>query len=1213
MKKILILVVCFGFLANITFAQNTNRAQDSLLNIKAAQFFTKGLKYRQANNYDSSTANFKNAGNLYTKTKSFNKYWDILNEIANNHIATEKYSEAEQLLKTIIKSNEKRRNGKNKQVADAYYSLGLTYFRTEDYIQQISSLQKSLEIRILLYKGDHLIVANTQTFIGIGHSKKRDFQTALDYFLEALRIREKKLRNENAILATSFGNVASMYKELRNYDLAIDYFLKELEIVKKSTMGEHLLWASSYNSIANGFFLKGDYENAQEYFQKALRTHSKLLGGEVNANVANDYNNIGACMNSMGKHEQALNSFFRALEIRKKIFGDRHIEIAQLYNNIGVSYSSKKNNEKAIEYHSIALEMRRALLGEKNVAVANSYNNIGSAYHSKGDYNLALENLNKAAEIWKSLLGEKNTEIATSYSNLGSSYAQKGEYDKALEYYNKALNLRKELFGNVHPEIATSYNNIGITHYLIGEYDKALNYYSNSLDMRKELFGEKHPDVATSYNNLGVTHYFKENYPLALDHYETALRIKIDLLGEHHTDLAQPYQNIGAIYFDMGQHEQAVEFYNKALDLQIRQLSNKHPYVASTYNNLANSHFRTGRYDSALREFHESLIANVINFNDTSVMSVPTIANYSDHNRLFNSLVGKSESLLRLHGKNSIDNLYLPAGYAHLLAADSLIDKTRNLFSSEADKIRLANNVGKLTEVALNICKQLYNQTADANYLEKAFYFLEKSKSVVLLSSIAAKNFTGVSDSLLKVEQGFNRQISILEQRLAEEKSLESAGDAEKLHFLQNQLFQLNRKYDLLTEEFKQKYPDYYQLKYDVKITSVKEFQNVILAKNPKAALINYFIGENKSIYISILTKNKLDLLILPPDVDLEKQIRGLRNSITFKVDNSYLAFGHNLYQSLLKPIQEHFKNTRQRIDQLMIVNDGILAYIPFEALLTKEVTYKKKEKLKYQKLPYLIKNYNISYGLSATILMQKFQEKDFADSAMIAFAPIFDEAETALISKDENEFYEATQKVGESTGIFSNNGKFVSPLPATKEEVENIANLFAKKKSYAKTFVGLKANEENFKERVGNFRYIHLATHGLVNETQPKLSGLLLAQDTDEKENGLLYAGELYNIKLNADLVVLSACETGLGKVVRGEGIIGMTRGFLYAGAKNVIVSLWKVSDNSTAELMTQFYTKMLDNNSKAEALRFAKLKMIKSKNYDKPYFWSPFVLIGQ
>jgi CHAT domain-containing protein len=295
---------------------------------------------------------------------------------------------------------------------------------------------------------------------------------------------------------------------------------------------------------------------------------------------------------------------------------------------------------------------------------------------------------------------------------------------------------------------------------------------------------------------------------------------------------------------------------------------------------------------------------------------------------------------------------------------------------------------------------------------------------------------------------------------------------------------------------------------------------------------------------------------------------------------------------------------------------------IPFETLLTENP-----EDKEWKELPYLIKKYNISYSYSANLFYKTFPKEpttkiEYADlNDWLAFAPVFDDSNTAGLSMRTRELLEQLDSELDDTtgtrGILIKGG-YIRPLPGTENEVQAIFKQFDEKDKKALVQIKKNANEEFIKSgELRKYRLLHFATHGFVNTWKPELSGILLAQDTTINEDGILYSGEIYNLKLNADLTVLSACETGLGKIKKGEGLIGLTRALLYAGSKNIIVSLWKVADKSTSDLMIDFYKNLLEAKQEkqefSQALQQAKLKMIDEGKYAHPFYWSPFILIGK
>jgi len=362
-----------------------------------------------------------------------------------------------------------------------------------------------------------------------------------------------------------------------------------------------------------------------------------------------------------------------------------------------------------------------------------------------------------------------------------------------------------------------------------------------------------------------------------------------------------------------------------------------------------------------------------------------------------------------------------------------------------------------------------------------------------------------------------------------------------------------------------------------------------------------------------------MDVKRVPKITNLNDSIVFFNYGLTLEMQEIIRRLGYKLYQQL-------FPNTPlidRQIEKLYIVPDGSLATLPFESLLTENFTGDINANNEY---PYLIKKYNISYSYSANLFYLTFSKEASSTIEItklidwLAFAPVFDNRSEQSMVMFSQELQRQLSGLKTDSMMINRsmfNGNYIKPLPATETETEAIFELYDDNNLKAKVLLHNNANEKSIKSgELEQYKVLHFATHGFVNSERPELSGLLLAQDTTGGEDGVLYSGEIYNLKLNADLVVLSACETGLGKIQKGEGIIGLTRALLYAGAKNILVSLWQVNDKSTSELMVDFYKNSLANKgqlSYSEALRNAKLKMISEGRYAHPFFWSPFILIGK
>jgi CHAT domain-containing protein len=299
----------------------------------------------------------------------------------------------------------------------------------------------------------------------------------------------------------------------------------------------------------------------------------------------------------------------------------------------------------------------------------------------------------------------------------------------------------------------------------------------------------------------------------------------------------------------------------------------------------------------------------------------------------------------------------------------------------------------------------------------------------------------------------------------------------------------------------------------------------------------------------------------------------------------------------------------------IVVIPDSRLVKIPFEALLENIAGSTDT----YAAMNFVINRVSVSYANSALLFINRMESVSKNNQGLLAMAPVFADGTTNAMHLRTQSWLTETDHALKTSGqtrgtVFEGNA--IMPLPGTADEIQSLYRLFAASKKPAELILGPVASEKKLKSsKLSDYQYIHLATHGFVNEESPELSGLLLAQDTSEQdEDNVLYMGELYNLNINADLVTLSACETGLGKIIEGEGVVGLTRALTFAGARNILVSLWKVNDASTAELMINFYKTLLQNgqNEISSALREAKLAMIKGEKFSDPYYWSPFVLSG-
>jgi len=1238
-------------------AQNTDRDTELL-----TRYYSKATMFQNNRYYDSAIIYYNKAAIIYDQYKHWQGMLQCATQIATCYQAQGRYSWAAAILGPILEYSlnyteendtiiaqayfmlgvqyfhqsifdstliywtkglniRKQVTGEqNYNVAALYYNIGLAYYLNVEFDKALESHNNSLQIRIEILGEKHPDVANSYDNIGNVYYMKTKYSKALEYYMKGLQIKTELFGVKNPDVAKSYNNIGNVYFDKSEYDKALEYMLHSLQIRAELLGDRHPDVAASFNNIGNVYYKKSEYDKALEYHNKSLEIRTEILG-EKHPDVALSYNNIGLVYNGKSEYGRALDYHLMSLEIRQEKFGEKHPDVAASYTNIGIVYDMISEYDKALEYFIKGLEIRTELFGENHADVSKSYLNIGTVYYLRSDYDKALEYYLKSLQINLELFGEKHTDVADSYLSMGNVYYENAEYDKALEYFAKGLRIKMDLLGDNHPDIAMSYNNIGNVYFEKAEYDMALEYHTKSLQIREEVLGETHADVAQSYNNIGNVYDIKSEYDKALEYHNKSLQIRIDLFGEEHTDVAASYSNIGTVYKEKSVYYKSLEYYFKSLQISLDILGEKHNTVTGTYNNIGNVYDNKSEFVKALEYYQLGVSANLsapgIN---KDITEVPEIRNYISYRYLLLCLHSKAQIFANTSKsledmKSMTTRLRQEVALLHYRACDTLITRARQEITGKSDKLALGKKANEIYTEAMQVCYELSaicGSDSVSYFIHQAFQFSEKNKASVLLESLAgseAMKFAGIPDKLLQYEHDLNIDIALYKKLLAE-----GPDDTGEIKF-SNKLFIANRAYDSLLTEFELHYPRYHELKYGQNQVTVKQLQKT-LDKN--TCIISYQKSDS-SLTAFLVTRREFKVAQIEKLANYEEMIKRFRSRLAVYSRTStdaYLNTGYELYKQLF------FLELSEDITRLVIIPDGEMALIPFEALITESY-----RGYNYPDFPYLIKQYNISYSYSAELYYRTLpkQETDEIDVTQLydwlAMAPVFDDEESAGTTLRTREILnEIDGFASDSTSTRGSflTGQFITPLPGTREETETIFRQFEQQNRKATVQLYQNASEVFVKSgELEKYKYIHIASHGIVNTLKPELSGIILALDTTSGEDGILHTGEIYNLKLNADLTVLSACETGLGAIQEGEGLIGLSRALLYAGSKNIIVSLWKVADMSTSELMVDFYSNLLSEEDESEgfseALRLAKLKMISEAKFAHPFFWSPFILIGK
>ncbi|MGH7595537.1 MAG: CHAT domain-containing protein, partial [bacterium] len=953
--------------------------------------------------------------------------------------------------------------------------------------------------------------------------------------------------------------------------------------------------ADQYFAKAEKFVKDARFDSSIFYYEKAGRLYEKtatqLQQPRLWEKYIKSYNQLGNSYRRKKELEKALACLNQALTTGRKQLGENHLEVAQSWHNLGSVYVEQPNFEKALEYFNRALSLRIHALGENHLEVAKSYNNIGVVYNNKSDFEKALIYFNKSLAIKYKVLGENTLDVARTYSNLGDLYLLQGNFDLALEFMKKTLAIKLKLFDANHPEVGSTYLNLGNVYLEQLKFDLTLENYKKALEISLQTYGENSFNVAGICDNIGFVLQLQGDYEQAMTYFNRALSIyKIN--DHENLDFARNYYNTGELYLRKNELSAALDYYGKALAIRREALGQHDPTVARTYWRIAQIYCQQNNFAKGIASAHLAILSVTPAFTDTNVYANPPLQNIRSEVELLPALHMKALNFERLFSLQSHSPQDLQTSLSTYQLASDLIDKTRRSYRTEGSQLYLGDRASEVYENAIRVALVAHHTAKDPKFKEQAFSFAEKRQAAALAQALQesqTKHFAGLPPDLLEKEKNLKIDLAFYETELEKEKQKAEKADKVRLRQHEDRYFTLAREYEKLLGRFEKNHPQYYALKYRTSAASVAELQKTL---DDKTALVEYFWGD-KTIFAFAVAKDAFEAISIDRDSSFDAVVTSLSNS--FKKVTSKIAYQQSaaqLYRTLVQPLASRFTNKPHWI----IIPDGKLHQIPFEALLTENVVTQ--ADADYRTLPYLIKQHEISYHYSATLFLKSLTENRAGSSANLfaGFAPVFDgTVKNNVIYRNSPEDSSAVSVVAktDSTFLATRDGKTLDPLPHSAQEVQTILTSFPGR---SRAFLQQEASEENFKQQIKGYKYVHLATHGRMVETNPKLSNLAFSQPQDNtvKEDGILYSAETYNLDLNADLLVLSACQTGAGQIVKGEGLMGLTRGFLYSGARNIIASLWKVYDQHTSLLMIEMYRQITVGKSYSAALREAKLKMI-------------------
>lgn len=948
--------------------------------------------------------------------------------------------------------------------------------------------------------------------------------------------------------------------------------------------------ADSLHQLGRDFYGEADYDQSIKYFQ--LSADAYLQIGD-SLNWTNSLLRKSDAMINRGRPREALDLL---LQLNDDLPSNiTPVLVAKTHKNLGRTYRELELYDEAILHYKKGIEYAEASGDSSTIALLN--NNISYPYLYSGDYDKAISYQQKAKNMYEAL----GNDFALSFvlNGIFLTLRDLNLHEQANTYIRKSMQLREDIDNPNLKDI--TYHNMALNYSDLGKRDSAIIFYQKSLELSRLL--ENPYEITQTLNNIGVMYERSGDYDNALAYYNEALEVNYQT--ERPVSIAKNLMQLADVAILSNDLGNAEAFYTEALNWM--EQANSPRTLSTLYLDFAKLEISKQNFENADSYIREALIiAKETGIIAPQIRAHTLLGEIHEVNGDTENSLSEYRKAYKLSKSGTLPNRIFPAielsrAY-HRSSSDSAYFFAVEAFS-HIDSIRtnvagLAFRSGYFSQYA-----NFYNEVASwyikDNNAERAYNLVESAKARVLMDELAEaenKFFQQLDEATLIKKQQMSKKIDQLHNQIYETQ------DKDELRSLNDELKDLEFEYQSFINEIRYSIPEWKNFEYPEPLTA-EQVRDYI----PDETALLEFAYANQHLLIFLISSTDIQSFIIE-DIEgnqtkdhLTELVSSFRDQIiTKKPVNELNSFSEVLHKVL---IETPLSASDEILNNLVIIPEGNLTFLPFEALYTGD--------------GYLVEELNIKYLPSASIypFIQAPHRPTNNDLLAIAGSGFTETApETELSSQDS-----------------------YASLPSTLIEVESIIKNFEAAKVLKNedvTEAGLKAHD------LSQFRFIHFATHGNIDELNPSQSGLILSTNSDTEslfgEDGFLNITEISELTLNADLVTLSACNTGMGKVITGEGLIGLQRSFLSAGASSVMVSLWNIYDRSTAEFMSEFYTLMMDHRDadygiisqglnwigfykhplfdyKAKAMRDTKLTMISHPYYSHPVHWAPFILIGK
>jgi tetratricopeptide (TPR) repeat protein len=1067
--------------------------------------------------------------------------------------------------------------------------------------------------------------------------KAEKYDQAIEAAGEAIAMARQHLGESHLSLATSLESLATVHLSDPDYDTAWRLFEEAITVRRRVLGANHPDLAGAINNLARLHEVTGDYQGAGPLYREALEIRRVALG-EENPLFAASLNNLAGLLQTTGDYAAAAQYYIQAIAILRKSAGEKHLTVASGLNNLGSLYSHLGDYAAAEPLYKEALDIRREVQGEDHPEFARTLNNLAHLYEALGNYAAAEPLYMQSLEIRRNTVGEKDPAFARVLSNLAGLYETMGEYARAAPLYRQVIEIDRLAYGVHHQTYATDLNNLAALHQATAHYAEAEALYKQAIEIDRQALGEDHTNYAMDLSNLAALYEAVGNYEAAIPLAERALEVFRSKLGEKHHYVSAVLDNLALLHQRMGRHDLSQELLQQALDIQQSTIGPDHPLIAKTLNSLGFVAYEIGDYDSAERYYRRALRMQYRTLGRQHPNVSASLGNLAT---VYVAMGRLPRSLALMRRANAIDDL--------------VIEQVLGI-GSESQRMDYLASLRRDLHIFLSLITYYVDSPPRACQLGMELVLRRKGLGAEALAAQRDAVLGGLYPTLTaSVGKLINLRMQIARRAL-------SGPGEEGLEEHEHLLAEWNREKDLLESDLSTQIPEI-RLRRHFQEVSVSSVANAIPVGATLVEFVRYSSFDFKAVpgkgdtswkasrYLAFVLESgrheqvqivdlgeaePIDRLIdeyralithtAPPQAPFEMSaFRSVRDAEVIPESGSAMQrrrIGTELRELVFDPLLR----TNCLRSSLLLAPDGDLTRLPFEVLPLEDGSH-------------LIDAYRVSY-LSAgrDVLHLKVEASGQYSEPVVAAAPDFDlnYAEAANLFAEPSE----EQPVDGATSSSD-----FPRLTGTVAEGLQIGALLG-----VQPLLGPAVLESTLKH-LRSPRILHIATHGfflpgyqadfgdegrhpsedpghpfarllqLSRLENPLLrSGLVLAGINKwlrweslptEAEDGILTAEDVTGLDLYAtELVVLSACDTGLGQIEVGEGVYGLRRAFMLAGARTLVMTLWKVPDQQTQELMAEFYHHILDGQPRAAGLREAQLA-IKARHPD-PLYWGAFICQG-